>query len=365
MWLVQMPTLMTPDDYEALQRNVQGAPRERMLREMAEAFESVTATQPLILVLEDLQWSDVSTLDLLAFLARRKEPARFLVIGTYRPVEMLSDGQLLKGITQELYAHRQATELALGVLSEADIETYLATRFGVWAQPAAPIQNLARLLHHRTGGNPLFLVSLVHELIEHGVLMQTAAGWELKEDPAVMESTVPDTIRHLVARQSGRLSPEEQHALEAASIAGMAFSAASIAAALATDTAVVEHYCEQLAERQQFLTRLGVEAWPDGTLAARYSFLHALYQQLWHERVSPTQLQQFHHHIGQRKEQAYGARAPEIAAELAVHFEQGWNYRKAVHYLQHAGQNAMRRSAHQEAITHLTKGLALLMLLPD
>jgi predicted ATPase len=145
----------------------------------------------------------------------------------------------------------------------------------------------------------------------------------------------------------------------------MEFSAASVAAALATDTAVVERLCEHLAERQHFLRRLGVEEWPDGTLAARYSFLHALYQQLWHERVSPTLLQHYHLRIGERKEQAYGEGAREIAVELAIHFEQGHDYGKAVQYLQQAGGNAVQRSANVEAIGHLTKGLEVLKTLPD
>ncbi len=365
MWLVQMPSLLRAQDGEALQRSTQPATRERMLRELAEALEVLTQEHPIVLVLEDLHWSDVSTLDLLAFVARRKEPARLLVIGVYRPVEMLSEGHPLKSITQELYAHGLGAELPLRSLNDEAIAQYLEARFGIEAQHTASLQNLARPLHLRTNGNPLFLVSLVNDLIQRELLVQTATGWRLKEDAAMLDSTVPDTIRHLVARQSERLSPEERQALEAASVAGMEFSAASVAAALATHTATIEHCCEQLVERQQFLNRLGVEEWPDGTLAARYSFLHALYQQLWHERVSPVQIQHFHLQIGRRKEHAYRERAREIAAELAVHFEQGRAFRKAVQYLQQAGENALRRSAHQEAIILLTKGLEIVKTLPD
>src|SRR5262249_30638051 len=89
-WLVQLPTLLKAEDLEQLQSRVQGATHGRMLREMAEALEAFTAERPLILCLEDLHWSDVSTLELLSVLARRQEPARLLVLGTYRPVEMLS-----------------------------------------------------------------------------------------------------------------------------------------------------------------------------------------------------------------------------------------------------------------------------------
>jgi predicted ATPase len=113
------------------------------------------------------------------------------------------------------------------------------------------------------------------------------------------------------------------------------------------------------------LQRAGIEAWPDGTTAARYGFRHALYQELWHEHSTVNQRQRWHQRIGLCKEQAYNGRAPEIAAELAVHFEQGRNYQRAIHYLQQAAQNALRRSANTEAIAHLTKGLELLKTVPD
>jgi predicted ATPase/DNA-binding winged helix-turn-helix (wHTH) protein len=363
-WLAQMPALLSSTAYEALQHKTQGATRERMLREIVEALEVIAAERPLVLVLEDLHWSDPSTLDLLSMAARRSEPARLLLIGTYRPLDVIIREHPLKTVKQELQLHNYCRELALEPLSEAQVAEYLAMRFEVGAHSRASLR-LVQLIAQRTEGNPLFLVSVVDDLIARGMFMQTDTGWELKEEAATIESRIPDSIRQLVALQSGRLSPAEQQTLEAASIAGMEFSAAAVAAALATNTAVIEQHCEHLVERQQFLRRLGVAEWPDGTLAARYGFLHALYQQLWHERVSPAQLQHYHLQIGKRKEHAYGERVREIAVELAVHFEQGGVDRKAIHYLQQAGENAVRCSAYQEATSHFTKGLELLKTFPD
>ncbi len=81
--------------------------------------------------------------------------------------------------------------------------------------------------------------------------------------------------------------------------------------------------------------------------------------------ISATRRSRLHRQIGEREEQAYGDRAREIAAELAVHFERGRDTKRAIQYLQQAGENAQRRSAYQEAITLLTKGLELLNTLPD
>src|SRR5262249_30027124 len=111
-WLVQMPALLSATDLETLQRKTAGAARERMLREFAEALEVITQERLLVLVLEDLHWSDVSTLELLSMLARRHEDAQLLIIGIYRPVELLTRDHLLKCIKQELRLHGRCQELA-------------------------------------------------------------------------------------------------------------------------------------------------------------------------------------------------------------------------------------------------------------
>jgi AAA ATPase domain len=101
-WVGQLPALFPATDPEGGPRPGLGATPERMLREAAECLEAVSTEQPLVLVLEDLHWSDHATLDLLAWLARRREPARLLVLGTSRPVEGLIQGHPLQAVTQEL-----------------------------------------------------------------------------------------------------------------------------------------------------------------------------------------------------------------------------------------------------------------------
>ena len=91
-------------------RELLGATQERMLREMAEALEVLTADTPLVLVLEDLHWSDYATLDLVALLARRREPARLMVLGTYRPVDAMVREHPLHSVKQELHIHGQCEE---------------------------------------------------------------------------------------------------------------------------------------------------------------------------------------------------------------------------------------------------------------
>jgi predicted ATPase len=371
-WLVQMPALLGGAELDALQRKTAGATRARMLRELTEAVGALTAERPLVLWVEDLQWSDVSTLDWLAFVARRQEYARLLVIGTFRPVEVIVSAHPLKAVKQELQLHGQCEEMALGLLTEAQVAEYLAVRGlaggrGQWKSQAeaAPLRNLARLLHRRTDGNPLFLVNVVEYLVAQGVLVQAEGTWVVHGGVEEIADRVPESLRQMIETQIARLSSAERQMLEVASVAGAEFSAAAVAAGRGTGEEEVEERCAALVRCERFLRSSGTGAWPDGTVTARYSFLHTLYQEVLYERVPVGRRARLHRRIGEREEAAYGERAREIAVELAVHFEQGREYRRAVQYLKQAGENASRRFAYQEATNLLTKGLELLKTLPD
>ena len=196
---------------------------------MAEALEAFTAERPLILCLEDLHWSDVSTLELLSVLARRQEAARLLVLGTYRPVEMLGNGHPLRAVKQELQLHRQCKELRLGFLTEQDVTEYLMARFAVGTHGRASLQQLARAIHQRTEGNPLFMVNVVDYLSAQGVLGESG------ETQRTVQIEVPENIQQMIEKQLDRLNPEEQRVLEVASVAGAQFSAAAVAAGTEDD----------------------------------------------------------------------------------------------------------------------------------
>ena len=130
LWLVQLPGLVSEPELERLQRQVARATPTRMRRELAQALDVLTADTPLVLVLEDLQWSDPSTVDLLAALAQRREPAQLLVLGTYRPVDLVLHAHPLRGLVQELRGRGLVHDLPLELLPAADVAAYLAGRLG-------------------------------------------------------------------------------------------------------------------------------------------------------------------------------------------------------------------------------------------
>jgi hypothetical protein len=253
-------------------------------------------------------------------------------------------------VKQELQTRGYCTELLLDFLSEEGIAKYLEVRFASpssfqeegWGEGASrsSLQRLARIIHRRTDGNPLFMVNVINDLVARGVLVQSEGRWELKEGGEEMASGVPENLQQLIAQQIERLSLEAQRLLEVASVAGAEFSAAAVAAGMETEVDVVEERCEELVRREHFLRASGTGDWPDGTVAARYGFLHALYQDVLYHRLTARRRQRLHQQIGEREEQGYGEQAREVAAELALHFERGRDYRKAVWYLQEAGGNA-------------------------
>jgi predicted ATPase len=169
----------------------------------------------------------------------------------------------------------------------------------------------------------------------------------------------------LLVRRIEEVPLETRQVLEAASVVGEEFAVAAVAAGVQRPVEDVEAACEGLAVRHRFLEDTGVESWPDGSSAGRYRFQHALYAQVLYEHLGRVRRRQLHRHIGTRLEAGYGARAGEVAVQLAMHFERGGETSRAVHYWQQVGQNAARRHAHQEAITALTTGLALLATLPE
>jgi predicted ATPase/DNA-binding winged helix-turn-helix (wHTH) protein len=364
-WLVQLPALLRPPDLEALQHRVLGATPARMLRELADALEALTAEVLLVLVLEDLHWSDTATVTLLAHLAHRPEPARLLVLGTYRPVEVIMRAHPLHGVTQELQVHGRCAELPLDGLSAAAVAEYLALRFPGWAPQPVSRRELARVLHQHTEGNPLFLVTVVQDLVARGLLVERAGHWVLTQAGEAVAGEVPQSLRQLIEQHLERLPAAEQQVLEAGSVAGVEFAAAAVAAGVRKEVEEVEQRCAHLVRGEHFLRASGMAAWPDGTVSGRYSFRHALYQRVLYERVAAAGRRRLHQRIGERVEGAYGDRVDEVAAELAMHFEQGRDYGRAVQYLRQGGENALRRSAHVEAIHLLTQGLEVLKMLPD
>jgi predicted ATPase len=335
----------------------------RMLREMADALEVYTRRRALVLVLEDLQWSDRSTVDLLAALARRRQPARLMVIGTLRPADACARDHPLRATKQELQANGQCDELPLALLSPADVGAYLEARLGSRFAPQASA--LAARIHERTDGNALFMVNVVNDLIAQGVLARRDGRWTVAASLDRAMDRIPVGIQELIDRRLQALPLAARRALEVASVAGDEFTVAAVAAGTGDDPARVEDLCEGLAAQGLLIADAGVAEWPDGSVSGRYRFQHALYRHVLYNGVGEPRRIRLHRAIGLREEAAFGTRRSERAAELAVHFARGRDHGRALEYHELAGFAALGRHAPHEAVGHLGAALAALEHEPD
>jgi DNA-binding winged helix-turn-helix (wHTH) protein/predicted ATPase len=347
-WLVHLPSMASSEELKASPVTPQ-----RMLRELADALELLTSRDALILVLEDLHWSDTATLEWLAYIARRRDPARLMIVGTYRPFEVLRHNHPLRNLTAELRPYPQCSELVLDYLSSESVRTYVLQRCGRIAR----LSEIAGVLHRRTGGHPLFLTTIVDELMRRQILGSA--------EPTAIAGVIPASVRQFIEHRFEQLSSEEQTILEASSVAGDSFSVAAVAAVTPLPEENIEARCEAWTRAGQFLIADGTVTWPDGTLAARYGFRHDLFREVVYARISSERRARLHQQIGSRLESAYGKRAAMIAAELAMHFDYGRDPGRAVPYLEQAARNALDRSAYSEAGRHLNRGQDLLNALPE
>jgi predicted ATPase/DNA-binding winged helix-turn-helix (wHTH) protein len=357
-WLAQLPALLSDEEIDGVQRRAEGATRDRMLRELVEALDVISGDAPLVLLLEDLHWSDSATIDLLAMLARRRDAARLLVVATYRPADVIASGHPVRAAKRELQLHGRCEELPLDFLDVAAVGEYLERRF-----PGSPFPSeLAQVLHRHTDGNPLFLLNTVDDLIARNQMREVDGRWILTVRANDIALGAPETLWQMVEKQAARLTPEDRALLAMGSVAGVEFSAAVAAGSEPHDG---ERRCDALVRRGQFLRAAGEAAWPDGTVAGRYAFIHALYQSVLYAGVPVSQRMGLHLRIGERLERGYGDSAGEIAGELAMHFERARDFERALQYRRQAGENALRQHGYREAATHATQAIELLRTLPD
>jgi predicted ATPase len=358
-WLLQLPGLNEPAELEALRMRTAGASSQRMLRELGDALETLTADRPLVLVCEDLHQSDRPTTELLAYLARRRESARLLMLCTYRPAEVVSRSHPLRQVVQDLRAHGQCGFLPLELLARSAVAAYLTQRLA----PRRASDTLIADVHRRTDGNALFMATVVDYLIDRGLLDDVRG--EARSRERLDRLGIPESVGQFIEWQLDEHDVADRRLLEIAAAVGVDFSAEAVLAAARQDrppleATEIEDRCAALARNAGPLIERDLGEWPDGTLTAQYRFRHALYQEVLYGHLPLTRRVTIHRRIGERLAAGYGAVAADIAAELAMHFERGRDFEQAIPFLSHAAETALRRAAHREALDYASRGLALL-----
>src|SRR5262245_16721015 len=354
-WLIQFPSLVQADAKDALHRETVGATRERMVRELCEALERIAVDDPIVLVLEDLHWVDLSTLDVISALARRRGRAKLVLLCTYRPADVVAAENPLRVLEQDLLIHDLCAELALGDLEESDITEYLRAEF-----PGADFPpGLAGLIHRQSGGNALFMTAIVRDMVDKAVIAEHDGRWSLTRHLADLAPEVPPALQQMLDAGFASLTVAEQRRLRHAAVAGDRFSVWARATEPPLTSDEIENVCEGLCERQQFIRPAGFQELANGIVAAHYEFRHALYRESLYRSLSEVSRSRRHRLLGERLKALCSPGRQDMAAQIALHFEKGLAYDSAITYLVLAAENASARFAYRDAIQVLRHAMTL------
>ncbi|WP_138472734.1 AAA family ATPase [Poseidonocella sp. HB161398] len=350
-WLAQLPG---PDRGAVPATALEPVPSQPdpMLREFSELMERLTQQLPGILVLEDLHWADPGTLDWLGSWVLRRAPSRLLVIATYRDEELESAAELA-GMLHHLARSPGYLQLTLGGFDAAAVTAYLDGRFRGNAFPP----ELGAALAQRTEGHALLVDAVAGQWVQDGDIRQAEGRWTLQRPVAEIVARIAPGLRSLIAGELARLDPAELELLERAAVAGLSFSAAALADGR-PGLEALEQRLERLARNRRFIERAGIALLPDGTMATRYAFRHALYQEAIYDSIPAATRQAMHLRTGRRLETVYGPRAAEIAPGLADHFERAADWPSAALHRGVSGMRALDRGAAPDAAGQLRRALA-------
>jgi predicted ATPase len=361
-WYVQLAPLAANDpSLVRVLAEAKDASQERRKRELGVFLHELAKQRPLVMFLDDIHWADPSSVDLLAYLGSRCAEWRLLLIITYRPSDLLRTQHPFGPVKLELQGRGICREIALPYLSRDDLDHYLTLAFTGHQFP----NELTAVLHARTEGNPLFMVDLLRYLRDRGVIVQDAGQWSLVQAVPDLQRELPESVRGMVQRKVNQLTAADRQLLMAASVQGPEFDSAVVARVLGQDAADVEERLDVLERVHALVRHVREQAFPDGTLTARYCFVHVLYQNSLYAALSPTRKAAWSATAARALLGHYGAKSTNLAAELAMLFEAARDYECAADQYLVAAEHAGQIFAPHESVVLARRGLALLESLPD
>jgi tetratricopeptide (TPR) repeat protein len=318
-----------------------------MLREMGEVLDRMTDRRPLLLVTEDLHWSDRATIQLLDYIARRRGSARLMWLASFRLAEVVALEHPLNALRRELRLHALCTEMVLDSFSETEVAACIATQ----SRSLAGDEGFVRALHERTDGVPLFVTSILRDVLSRAEPDVQASD--------VVASAVPDNVATVIDHYVARLGVEQRRLLTAAAICGAEFRVSTIADVLGGDAASVEGTCEELARERLWLAVRPTQVAGAG-LHRPYAFSHALFRHVLYERTAPLARAQLHGAVGEALERERATGLPVTAAELAMHFERSPDRLRSLHYYVEAADAALQHLSPSACMAFTESALALL-----
>lgn len=332
--------------------------QRQIFEQMRQLLQALAHQQPLLLLLDDLQWADTASANLLFHLGRQLANSAILIAGAYRPSEVSHSPDSphpLASVVQELVRYRGDIQIDLDTFVPAEGRLFVDAMLD--SEPNRLDASFREALFRRTKGHPLFTVELLQALQEQGELVQDEAGrWAAL--PELDWSVLPARVEAVIARRIDRLPQELRQLLAAASVEGESFSVEVLAQVQTLDTRTLLHQLSQELDRRHRLVREQGELHLGRQNLTRYQFRHNLFQQYLYQQLSAAERRYLHGEIAAALERIGGADPDDLAVSLAHHYLAAGDPARAVPYLCRAGDDARRRVALEEAAQFYQSALA-------
>jgi DNA-binding NarL/FixJ family response regulator len=318
--------------------------KARLLWNFTQLLGRLAAKQPLCIILENLQWSDASSLELFHFLARNISSNAVAILASYNEAER-DLNQFLRTTEQSLLNLGVANTMRLGPLSQSEVFDLLTSRYD---GDQGAMRQFSALLYGWTRGNPFFIEETMKELIESGLLHDHEGHWTGWQ---VESLKLPSTVKDAVVARIGRLSRDSRELADVASVVGTPMSFAQLSTLSGLDESALARALDELCS-QRILAELRA------TAETTYAFAHPMVQQVLYGALGSGRTRLLHSRVADALEYFYGDFADAHAGELAFHFSRSAAQgSKAVRYLRKAGRNALDTYANREAASFLSSAL--------
>jgi predicted ATPase/DNA-binding winged helix-turn-helix (wHTH) protein len=271
-WLARLPAWVTD-----VAPGTETAPPDpfRMIREFCDLLECLAAEGSTVIVLDDLQWADLETVELLRALARRHAPLRTIVLATYSPFATTLAAATLRSLSAELRATTRSSSMPIVPLAEEQVHAYLLDRFA-----SDSVAALARVIHRVSAGNPLVMVSAMDALVAAGSVVFESDGWRLRHAPRTIERSLPATVLDTLLWRFDQLDAEDRVVLECAAAVGTEFCPLDVARAAGAESPMpIVRRIETLCERG-FISRRSRSTRRMPSAMEIYRFIHPLHAQV-------------------------------------------------------------------------------------
>jgi ABC-type oligopeptide transport system substrate-binding subunit len=339
----------------------------QLFEQYTQVLRTLAAQRPLLLILDDLQWADTASINLLFHLGRRVGDSRILILGAYRPSEVAlgrpfadrgqEEQHPLKPVINEFRRLFGDTQLDLRQATPAEDRDFVDVLLDT--EPNCLDEAFRQALFRHTQGQPLFTVELIREMQERGDLVHNEQGqWVAR--PSLAWDVLPARVEAVIEGRISRLEPTLREILSVASVEGEDFTVQVVARIQEmSERRLLRRLSQELEKRHRLVVEreellVGRQRLP------RFRFRHALFQQYLYTQLSLGERRLLHGEIATLLEELFAGRIHQITVRLAHHYTEAGEGEKAIDYLLQAGDRARDLYAHQEAIDHYRQALVFL-----